>query len=237
MSDSNRLRGIRLCKLRLTGATGSGRSYDISFLDEDHESWRPLSVIAGPSQTGKTSVIDFVRYCLDDSDHPQHPEVLQYVRAALLEAELAGRITTIERAATGSASKFASVWNSPLDNLGYVTELRLPTEPTSEPGGLSQFVLAACDLDNIALPVAPKQAESEIQVLSIRDLFRIMWLPNERLDSKNLVFESNYMVHQKLMQTIDVMFDVYDAAGTDLAARARRASEAAREAARVASSP
>lgn len=237
MPNSDRLRGIRLCKLRLAGAVGSRRSYDISFLDHDGESWRPLSVIAGPSQTGKTSVVDFVRYCLGDSDHPQHPEVLQYVRAALLEAELAGEITTIERAAIGSTSKFASVWKSSFDNLRNVTEFRLPAEPPSEPEGLSQFVLSACDLDNIALPVAPRQAESETQVLSIRDLFRIMWLPNERLDSKNLIFEnSNYMVHQKLMQTIDVMFDVHDAAGTDLAARARRASEAAREAGGVANS-
>ncbi len=237
MSNGNRARGIRLSQLRLAGATGSGRSYGISFLDGDRESWRPLSVIAGPSQTGKTSAIDFIRYCLGESGHPQHPEILQYVRAALLETELAGEITTIERDAIGSSSKFASVWSAPLDGLRNARELRLPSEPTSDPEGLSQFVLAACDLDNIALPVSPKQADSEMQVLSIRDLFRVMWLPNERLDSKNLVFEhSNYMVQQKLMQTIDVMFDIYDATGTELAARARRASEAAREAARVASS-
>jgi hypothetical protein len=232
--DNNRSRGIRLRELRLAGATGSNHSYGVSFLDESHESWRPLSVIAGPSQTGKTSVLDFVRYCLGDSDHPQHPEVLTYVRAALLETTLADNVTTIERAATGPASKFASVWQSTLSNLADTRELRLATEPPSEPDSLSQFVLAACDLDNIALPVAPTKAESDTQILSIRDLFRVMWLPNERLDSKNLVFEhSQFMVQQKLLQTIDVIFDVHNAAGTDLAARARQAADAAREAQRV----
>ena len=40
-------------------------------------------------------------------------------------------------------------------------------------------------------------------MLSIRDLFRIMWLPNERLDSKNLVFEhSNYMVQRKFCRPL-----------------------------------
>lgn len=237
MADSDRKRGIRLRRLRLAGSTGNGRSYEVSFLDEDLESWRPLSIIAGPTQTGKTSVADFVRYCLGDDEHPQHPEILANVRAALLEAELDNTVTTIERAATGSASKFASIWRARLDRLREVTELRLPTEPPSEPASLSQFVLSACDLDNIALPEAPTQAETGTQILSIRDVFKVMWMPNERLDNKNLVFEhANFMVHRKFMQTIDVIFDVHDAAGADLAARARRAGDAARDAKRVADS-
>ena len=237
VSHNNGLRGIRLCQLRLAGDAANGRSYEVSFLDESDESWRPLSIIAGPSQTGKTSVVDFIRYCLGDDEHPQHPEVLTNVRAALLEAELGGTITTIERSATGAASKFASIWQTSFEGLRDVNELRLATEPPSEPDSLSQYMLATFDLDNVALPVSPKQEQSETQTLSIRDLFLIMWLPNERLDSKNLVFEhSNYMVHQKLMQTIDVMFDVHDAAGTDLAARARRAGDAAREATRLTNS-
>ncbi|MFE3754375.1 hypothetical protein ACFXO9_08720 [Nocardia tengchongensis] len=74
-------------------------------------------------------------------------------------------------------------------------------------------------------------------MLSIRDLFRIMWLPNERLDNKNLLFEhSNFIVRQKFMQTIDVMFDVHDAEGNNLAARLKTASDAAREADRTAKS-
>ena len=237
MPDSRELKGIRLHELRLAGASGSDRLYNVSFVDKDTGSWRPLSVIAGPSQTGKTSVIDFILYCLGDRDHPQHQEILTYVRAALLETDLANQTTTIERSAAGSPSKFASLWKSSLANLKDAAELRLATEPPSEPDGLSQFILAACDLDNIALPEAPAKVDSNTQILSVRDLFRIIWLPNERLDSKNLTFEhANHMIHQKVLQTIDVIFDVHDAAGTDLAARARLAAEAARDAQRVESS-
>jgi hypothetical protein len=234
--EADRARGIRLRELRLTGATGSDRSYGVSFLDLERQSWRPLSIIAGPSQTGKTSVVDFVRYCLGDAEHPQHQEILAYVRAALLETDLAGETTTIERAAAGPPSSFASLWKASLGSLSTTAELRVSTEPPSDPDGLSQLVLAACGLDNVALPEAPKQTESRTQVLSVRDLFRIMWLPNDRLDSKNLVFEhANFMVRQKLMQTIDVMFEVHDAAGSDLAARLKRATDATREAERIAS--
>lgn len=233
MAADDAARGIRLVELKLEGLAALGGSYGVSF--RHGTSWRPLSVIAGPSQTGKTAVIDFVRYCLGESAHPQHPEVLSSVRSALLEAVLADLPATIERATAGTASSFASVWPAPLAMLRETGEQRLSTEPTSDPEGLSQFVLAACGLDNIALPEAPKKGESAGQILSIRDLFRIMWLPNDRLDSKNLVFEnSNHMVSQKLQQTIDVMFNVHDAAGNDLAVRLRHASDAANEAARAA---
>lgn len=227
--------GIRLVELRLDGSAVASRSYGVSFRGQGALPWRPLSVIAGPSQTGKTTIADFIRYCLGDDEHPQHPEVLAKVREALLETVVAGEPTTISRTAVGPASPFASIWKAPLTELRDADERRLSTEPTSDPSGLSQYLLAACGLDNVALPEAPTQTESRTQMLSIRDLFRVMWLPNERLDNKNLAHEySNHVVRQKLIQTIDVMFDVHNAVGADLAARARLAGEAAREAARTA---
>ncbi len=226
--------GIRIRQLRLSGATGANRSYGARF-DTGAGGVRPLSVIAGPSQTGKTSIADFIRYCLGDDEHPQHPEVIAYIRAALLETVLADQVTTIERAAAGPASTFASVWQAPIGELSDATELRMPTEPPSAGDGLSQFVLTACGLDNVDLPEAPTKQESATQTLSVRDLFHVMWLPNHRLDGKNLVFEnSHFMVAQKFRQTIDVMFNVHDAAGADLAARIKTATDAAREAARTA---
>ncbi|RDI35354.1 hypothetical protein [Lentzea flaviverrucosa] len=235
MADNDPTRGIRLVQLKLGGLAATGRSYEVSFREADGDSWRPFSVIAGPSQTGKSSVIDFARYCLGDDEHPQHPEVLASVRSALLETVLGGTTTTIERAATGPSSKFASMWQAPLSGLQSVPELRLPIEPTSDPTGLSQHVLAACGLGNVELPIAPTQAESATNMLSIRDVFRVMCLPNERLDNKNLVFEhSNHMVRQKFQQTINVMFDVHDAVGSDIAGRLKLANDAVRDAERAA---
>jgi hypothetical protein len=231
------LRGIRLRRLQLAGSSSSGRRYGVSFMSSSDDTRRSISIIAGPSQTGKTSVVEFVLYCLGGREHPQHPEIIANVRAALLECELATDLLTVERSATGAPSRFASIWNKPLGELRDAQEIRLGVEPTSDPGGLSQFVLARCGLDNVELPEAPTSRESETDVLSVRDLFKIMWLPNDRLDNKNLTFEqASYIVRQKFRQTIDVIFDVHDAAGVTLAARARHASEAAREATRVAES-
>jgi hypothetical protein len=173
--------GIRINELRLVGSAGSEQAYGASFRKTEGGSFRPLSVIAGPASTGKTTIVDFIRYCLGDDGYPQHPEVVAAVRAALLEVELDGNLTTIERAAAGSASKFASVWQKGFADLNYSGEQRIATEPPSDPDGLSQYVLAACDLDGIELPEAPSQEDSRTHLLSIRDMFRVMFVPNERL--------------------------------------------------------
>lgn len=224
--------GVRLRELRLTGIAGKG-PYGVKFVDEDGR-WQPLSVIAGPSHTGKTSIADFVRYLLGDDEHPQHPEIVGAVRSAMIEIELGGSLTTIERAAVGQASAFASVWHAPLDALADVHEQRVSTEPTSDPEGLSQLVLAGFDLDGVRLPEAPTKEESKVQLLSIRDVFRVMFLPNHRLDNMDLAFEnSHHMVRQKFHQLIDVMFGVHDPQGAQLAASIKEASEAVTSARRA----
>lgn len=225
--------GLRIRELLLAGVPGKTSTYGVSFKDDGGD-WRPLSVIAGPSQTGKTSVADFIRYCLGDDEHPQHPEIIGAVRSALLEIELAGALTTIERAAAGPPSSFASVWRSALGGLEGKHEQRIATEPPSDPEGLSQFVLSGLSLDGILLPQAPTKEESASHLLSIRDVFRVMFLPNERLDNKDLAYErSNFMVRQKFRQLIDVMFGVHDPEGAQLAASIRAATEAVNEARRV----
>lgn len=225
--------GLRILELRLGGISGSENVYGVSFKNADG-GFLPLSIIAGPSQTGKTSVVDFIRYCLGGSEHPQHPEILGAVRSALLEIELGGELTTIERAASGPPSSFASVWSAGLDGIAGTREARLTTEPTSDPEGLSQFILGGFDLAGIALPEAPTQAETRTQLLSVRDVFRVMFVPNERLDNKDLAFErSNFMVRQKFRQLLDVIFAVHDPEGAELAASIKAATDALNEARRA----
>ncbi|MBX9244315.1 DNA recombination protein RecN [Actinotalea ferrariae] len=217
--------GLRLRELRLVGVAGKG-PYGVRFVD-DHGDVRPLSVIAGPSHTGKTSTAEFVQYLLGGKEHPQHPEIVGAVRSAMLELELRGEINTIERSAVGSPSPFASVWRGPLNELSHAREQRVSTDPPSDPEGLSQLVLGAFDLDGVRLPEAPTKEESRFQLLSIRDVFRVMFLPNQRLDNMDLAFErSAPMVRQKFRQLVDVMFGVHDPQAAELQANIREASEA-----------
>ncbi|MFM1724427.1 MULTISPECIES: AAA family ATPase [Rhodococcus] len=204
--------GIRINELRLGGLPGVNRAYGAEFRNGDGGGFRPLSIIAGPSQTGKTTIIDFIKYCLGASRHPQKEEIREYVRSALIEVELDGRSTVIERSATGEPSKFALVWeDATLSSIAERERHRYLIEPTGDPESLSQYLLAACNLDNILLPDSKVKDETATRPLSIRDVFDTMFVPNERLDNKSLVFElGNPAKRQKFRQTVDAIFGVHD---------------------------
>lgn len=225
--------GIRIRRLRLFTPPGGDRTYEVDFT-EDGE-WRPLSILAGASQTGKTSTIEYILYCLGGSSFPEHEEMAQRIAAAALEIEIDGVVHTIERTTTGTPSKFASVWPATLEDRGSSIETRLIVDAPSDPDSLSQFLLAAFGMSGIKLPVSPSKLDSETHALSIRDVARLVYYPNSRLDSQNLLEEhGNAIVAQKLQQTIDLTFGVADDTLAQLADRIRTAESAAREAERSA---
>lgn len=218
--------GIRVNELLLAGVAGTDRTYGTSFRSVAGGGFRPLSVIAGQSQTGKSSIVDFIRYCLGDSSHPQNDEVRAAVRAALLETLLAGETVVLERSATGEPSKVALAFDSGLASISTSSHRRLPVDPPSDPESLSQFVLSACNLDGVLLPDSASKDETATQLLSIRDVLNVIFVPNERLDNKSLVFElGHHMYRQKFRQTVDAIFDVHDTEGALLKDRYRDVRE------------
>lgn len=225
--------GLRIRRLRLYTPPGADRTYEVDFTLNDE--WRPLSIVAGASQTGKTSTIEYVLYCLGGSSFPEHPEMANRISAVALELEIDGVVHTIERTTTGAPSKFASVWPATIDDRRSSTESRLAIDPPSDPDSLSQFLLAAFGLGGIKLPVSPSKPDTDTHSLSIRDAVRLFYFPNSRLDSQNLLEEhGNPIVAQKLQQTIDLAFGVADDSLAQLADRIRAAESAAREAERSA---
>jgi len=226
--NSSRVHGIRVRRLRLHG---EGRAYDVDFRSPD-DSPRPLSVIAGAFSTGKTTILEFVDYCLGASDHPRHPEIMPKVRAATLEVELSGSPYLIERA-VGEPSTFAYICAGRLDEAGAAPPQRRPLRPAGHPDSLSSLLLSHCKLEGVRLRDTLTNDESDTDPLSFRDLMWLCFLPNERLDDKNLLFENAPMKHLKLRQVVDVVFDVHDDHSVELGRRIR-ALEVDLAAARVA---
>lgn len=207
-------RGIRVMRLRLKGVD---RDYEVDFRDTD-ANLRSLSVIAGAFSTGKSSVLEFVAYCLGGKDHPQHPEILRKVRAALLEVQLNGQPHVIERA-VGEPSAAAFVRTGQLGDIETPTLDKKMIKPPGAPDSLSSFLLSYCGLEGVELREAPTQTESKTDPLSIRDLMWLSYMPNERLDDKHLLFESSPMKRLKLGQVVDVVFGVHDDKAVELGRR------------------
>jgi hypothetical protein len=196
---------LRLRALRLLGA---GRNYGVDFTVDGAAS--PLSVIAGEISTGKTSVLEFIDYCLGSSRHPRHLEIQRRVRSTLLEVDIDGEIAVIERP-TFSTEQFATVHRCGLDQIAeaHTTERR-PLAPPGDPNSLSSFLLAATGLHGIQVKEAPTQPRSGVDPLSFRDLMPLSFLTNQRMDNKNLLLESQFMRNLKLVQVIEILFGVYD---------------------------
>ncbi|MEV0327445.1 DNA recombination protein RecN [Micromonospora echinospora] len=208
-------RGIRIRRLRLHGAD---RHYDVDFVDEQTNSTRSLSVIAGAISTGKTTVLEFIDYCLGAGEHPHHPEVISKVTAATIEVSLSGIPHLIERS-VGEPSSHAFIRPGQLDDGGGPPAERRLIKPAGNPDSLSSLLLAHCGLEGVLLREAPTQDNSGTDPLSFRDLMWLCFLPNEQVASKNLLFENHNMKKIKLRQVVDVVFDVHDDRAADLGRR------------------
>ncbi|MDQ7907234.1 DNA recombination protein RecN [Phytohabitans sp. ZYX-F-186] len=223
---ADRTHGIRLRRLRLAAAE---RSYDIDFRGADGSA-RALSVIAGAFGTGKTTVLEFIDYCLGASDHPRHPEVMPRVRSAALEVDLSGAPHVVERT-VGEPSTWATVRSGRLDEQGEVAKRR-PLRPAAHPSSLSSLLLSYCKLEGIHLRDAPDPAGSPADPLSFRELMWLCLLLGDRLDG-DLLFERQPVRHLTLRQVVDVVFDVHDDRPLRLGRQIRELEERA-AAARVA---
>lgn len=85
---------LRIRALRLIGPH---REYNVDFTDESGVA-RQLSIIAGEISTGKTSILQFIDYCLGASEHPEHDEIVRNVRTARLSIE----VREVDQATVGS---------------------------------------------------------------------------------------------------------------------------------------
>ena len=210
--------GIRVARLHLQGAT---RPYVVDFRTAGQP--RPVSLIAGPVSTGKSSILEFIAYGLGGSAHPEHPEVLSQVTACFLEIVHGSETYVIQRS-VGRPSTQATEYRGPLEDVlaGKAAGRVRPILPAGDPESLSSFLLSLNGLEGVALKEAPTQEESETHPLSFRDLLWLSHLPNERLDDKNLLFEKTHMKSIKLRQVIDVVFGVHDDRRANLGDRIKR---------------
>lgn len=212
---------IRILRLHLVGTS---RPYVVDFRTGTGpgDGAQGLSLIAGPVSTGKSSVLEFIAYALGGSTHPEHEEVLAQVVACLLEIDLGGRRIVIRRT-VGRPSTTAVVFDGALEDVlgGSAEAVNRPILPPSDPDSLSYFLLEGIGLGGVRLSEAPAQDSSDTDALSIRDVMWLSFMPNERLDNKSLLFESNPFKAIKLRQVVDVVFGVHDHRQTDLAARVK----------------
>lgn len=212
-------RGLRIRRLRLLGPAEPNT---VDFVDDHGNLW-PLSVIAGRTNTGKTSVLRFIEYVLGAKDFPAHREVLRQVRTAALEIETPDGIFTLERALE---SNRVHVYPGPVNDMDPLAATTLIVQPPSDPESVSQFALSTVGLQDTELKEAPTKEASGTDRMSFRDLMWVCLYLNERVGSQQLLHTGNPPKMLKLRQVVDAVFGVHDNQEADLARRVRDASTA-----------
>ena len=206
--------GIRFRRLVLRGLN---RDYGPVLLRDGRAAG--LVVIAGEISTGKTTVLEFIDYCLGASRHPEHPELVEVsIRTALLEVELNGEVCAIERACFPASAEVTIHWTD-IEGLSadHAHETH-PVRPAGDPQSLSSYLLGVLGLAGIRLKEAPTQTASGADPLSFRDLLAVSYIDNDRLGSDSLLFENNRMKALKTTQVVDVIFGVHEDAAAELSA-------------------
>jgi hypothetical protein len=197
---------ISIRRLRLVGVS---RNYDVPFIGAGSSTPNALSIIAGEISTGKTSVLEFIDYCLGASSYPKHQEIERNVRSALLEVDLGGDVCVIERAL--SSERVAYIHHTSLADIDEPhAKTRRALDPPGDPASLSNYLLETVGLAGITLQQAPSQIASKGDPLSFRNLMWLSFMPNNRLDGKQLLREVNPHEARKMRQVIEVVFEVHD---------------------------
>ncbi|WP_431792690.1 hypothetical protein [Microbacterium paraoxydans] len=203
------VRGLRL--------VGPNHSYRVNFTDRnDADVIRQLSIIAGEISTGKTSVLEFIDWCLGAKEHPEHDEIMANVRSAQLAIDVADARSTgdtasryvIERA-LGSKKTAAYLYTGDLDSMSG-TPVRSFTSDPADTDSLSHYLLQLCGLAGLRLDEAPTQTDSKTSVLSFRDLQPLWFLSNRRLDNGDLTYHNQTARSIKLNQVVNFFFGVSD---------------------------
>ena len=169
--------------------SGGLRDYVVSFLDEAGKV-RQLSIVAGEISTGKTSVLQFIAYCLGGRDYPRHEEVKRAVAHAYLEIVVDGLTFVVERSCVEAPSSSATVHSCSFDTLSdshHSVEVLL--NPPGGENSLSTSLLRMLGLSDVLLREAPTQNSSGTDKLSIRDVLRFIYLSYEDIGSGNLLQE------------------------------------------------
>ncbi|WP_010204179.1 DNA repair protein RecN [Salinibacterium sp. PAMC 21357] len=201
--------------LRALRLVGPQHSYRVDFADVMDDEWdRPLAIIAGEISTGKTTVLEFVDWCLGAKEHPEHDEVMANVRSAQLAIDVtipgeASRVRYVIERALGATTTRAYLYTGDLESMSG-TPVRSFTSDPADTESLSHYLLQLCGLSGLRLDQSPSQAESKTSVLSFRDLQPLWFLTNRRLDNGDLAYERQPHRSIKLNQVVNILFGVSD---------------------------
>lgn len=178
---------------------------------------RGLNVIYGDSDTGKSSILNLINYCLGSSKVDMYDELEYGGKYCLLEVLLNGKVYTIKRDIF-APSQFIEVYSSNIENMDCVFPFQYGHNYNKEgPAGyFSDFLLQALEIPLIRVKKAPTKVDSEISRVGFRDIFKFCYLDQDEVGSKYLLDLKNRSVFVKNKETFKFIHNILDSQITEL---------------------
>lgn len=208
---AKRIKTLKL-KINYLILVGTSKNYVVPFDNG-------LNIIYGDSDTGKSSILNLINYCLGASKIDTYEEIESKGKYCLLDVNLLGIRYTIKRDIFNAKSNI-EVYHGGFKKIDDCFPKYYSPNYTqnAEDGNFSEFLLQAMRIPLIKIKEAPSKEVTKMVNLSFRDIFKYNYLDQDKIGSKKL-FGDNFVLITKLKETFKLMYNVLDGQITEIEGR------------------
>lgn len=206
-----RIKTLKL-KVNFLILVGSSKDYIVPF-DTG------LNIIYGDSDTGKSSILNLINYCLGAKSVDLYDEIELKGRYCLLDVNLNGIRYTIKRNIFAPKAEI-EVYHGAYEEIenSFPKYYSPNYNQSSEDGYFSEFLMEAMNIPLIKIKEAPSKEITKMVNLSFRDIFKYNYLDQDKIGSKK-IFGENPIVLTKLKEAFKLMYNVLDGQITEMEGR------------------
>ncbi|EIV5418955.1 AAA family ATPase [Klebsiella aerogenes] len=184
---------------------GKRKNYVIPF-------YQGLNVIYGDSDTGKSSILEFINYLLGASSIDLADEIKTSVNYAALEIVINDTVFTIVRDIYDH-KKSIEVYRCGFDDIKkhFPRKFAPNYTPTSNVDGIfSEFLLDNLNFPKIEIKVSPSKANSQMRRLSFRNIYKFVYVNQDDIGSKSFLQLTDMSRYVFTKEVFKYMFNVLD---------------------------
>ncbi|KHG48280.1 AAA domain protein [Enterobacter hormaechei subsp. xiangfangensis] len=199
---------LRIEKLILAGLR---KDYIVSFENG-------LNIIHGDSDTGKSSILEFINYLLGSSRIELADEVISSVKFAAMEVFINDSPFTIIRDIY-KPSEFIEVYPSLYEEKDsflpgkYAPNFKITNAPD---GFFSDFLMDKLNFPKLKLKVSPTQEVSKFQRLSFRNIMKFAYVNQDDMGSKSLLNLTEWGRYTQTKEVFKYIYNLFDADIADI---------------------
>jgi hypothetical protein len=177
-----------------------------------------MNIIYGDSDTGKSSILEFINYLLGASSIELSDEVNASIEYAALELEINSVSLTIKRNIY-DPKEYIEVYPCVFERCAdFFPKKYSPnfTDTHAPDGFFSDFLLDSLGFPKVKIKVSPSKADSEVKRLSFRNLFKYVYVNQDDVGSKSFLDLNNWIKSTSNREVVKYIFNVLDSSIAEL---------------------